>query len=107
MTHMMIRSREALKSELQGLIRHKFKINVDELHDGLRLNEDLAVDSIMIVQLIVFLEVELKLQVPDDQVDPRTFATVGSLLDFMQSLEPYPEGATEEEQPAEMVKRAW
>ncbi|RJX39254.1 acyl carrier protein [Paenibacillus pinisoli] len=103
----MTRTREALKSELQGLIRHKFKINVDELYDGLRLNEDLAVDSIMIVQLIVFLEVELKLQVPDDQVDPRTFATVGSLLDFMQSLEPYPEGTTEEEQSAEMVKRAW
>ncbi|MFF2886439.1 phosphopantetheine-binding protein [Paenibacillus sp. NPDC057967] len=101
------RTREALKSELQGLIRHKFKINVDELHDGLRLNEDLAVDSIMIVQLIVFLEVELKLQVPDDQVDPRTFATVGSLLDFMQSLEPYPEEAPDEEQPVEMVNRAW
>ncbi|RJE87793.1 acyl carrier protein [Paenibacillus sp. 1011MAR3C5] len=103
----MKRTREALKCELQGLIRHKFKIKVDELHDGLRLNEDLAVDSIMIVQLIVFLEVELKLQVPDDQVDPRTFATVGSLLDFMQSLEPYPEEAPDGAQPVEMVNRAW
>lgn len=103
----MKRTREALKSELQGLIRHKFKLNIDELRDGLRLNEDLAVDSIMIVQLIVFIEVELKLQVPDDQVDPRAFATIGSLLDFMERLEPYPEEAEDAGQPAGMVKRAW
>lgn len=50
----------------------------------------------MIVQLIVFIEIELQLQVPDDQIDPRTFATVGSLLDFMESLEPVPSAAGNE-----------
>ncbi|MCR2807142.1 phosphopantetheine-binding protein [Paenibacillus soyae] len=87
---MMRMDRESLRSALQQLMMNKFKLPIGELDDGQRLNEDLAVDSIMIIQLIVFLEVDLRLQVPDEQVDPRTFATIGSLLDFMEQLEPYP-----------------
>ncbi|MOA59706.1 acyl carrier protein [compost metagenome] len=57
----------------------------------MRLNEDLRIDSIMIVQLIVYIELEMKLSVPDEMIDPRAFSTIGSLLEFMQGLEPLSE----------------
>ncbi|MBH5319904.1 petrobactin biosynthesis protein AsbD [Paenibacillus sp. GSMTC-2017] len=84
------RYRDELTSKLFALMKGKFKLKLDRLNDEMRLNEDLCIDSIMIVQLIVFIEVELGLQVPDDQIDPRTFATVGSLLDFMEQLNRLP-----------------
>lgn len=80
-------NREKLRESLLLLIKNKFRLSVEHLEDHLRLKEDLRIDSIMIVQLIVFIELDLKLQVPDHEVDPRAFMTVGSLLDFMQGLE--------------------
>ena len=84
----MNRSRTELKLSLQRLMQHKFKLDIGELEERMRLSEDLRIDSVMIVQLIVYLEVELLLDVPDSVIDPRAFATVGSLLDFMQELRP-------------------
>lgn len=79
--------REILRGQLTRVLKEKLHLNyIDELHDELRLNEDLRIDSIMIVQLIVYVETELHYVVPDDEVDPRTFSTVGSLLHFIESL---------------------
>ncbi|MHA6482892.1 phosphopantetheine-binding protein [Paenibacillus sp. strain BS8-2] len=64
------------------------RLEQESLRDELRLSEDLLIDSIMIVQLIVYIELDLGLSVPDAEVDPRAFATVGSLLSFMEELEP-------------------
>ncbi|MNI08430.1 acyl carrier protein [compost metagenome] len=80
-----------LKKQLTILIREKFEIQVESLEDHLRLKEDLRMDSIMIVKLIVFVELDLLLRVPDQSIDPRAFSTVGTLIDFMQSLEPLSE----------------
>jgi acyl carrier protein len=83
--------RERLRAGLLGLMQDKFercRLEQGSLSDELRLSEDLLIDSIMIVQLIVYIELDLGLSVPDAEVDPRAFATVGSLLTFMESLEP-------------------
>ncbi len=89
----MTRNREELKDCLAQLMLNKFRLNNGPLDDKMRLNEELRIDSVMIVQLIVYLEVELLLDVPDSMIDPRTFETVGSLLDFMQQLQPLPQSA--------------
>lgn len=81
-------NREQMRERLLLLIQEKFRVQADRMEDHIRLNEDLRIDSIMIVQLIIFIEMELKLQVPDEDLDPRTFATIGSVLDFMMELEP-------------------
>ncbi len=84
-------NRMALLHGLEHLMTNKFKLNIGPLEEKMRLSEDLRIDSVMIVQLIVYLEVELRLEVPDSMIDPRTFDTVGSLLDFMQELQPLPQ----------------
>jgi acyl carrier protein len=81
--------REQLRERLAAVIRGKLHWKeAGELSDATRLREDLCIDSIMIVQLIVYLETELHLLIPDEQVDPRAFATIGTLLDFMETLPP-------------------
>ncbi|EEL82514.1 Acyl carrier protein [Bacillus cereus AH1271] len=62
--------------------------NVTHLEETMRLNQDLYIDSVMMLQLIVYIEMDVKLCVPEDEVDPKAFLTVGSLLDFMEELQP-------------------
>ncbi|KRF07124.1 acyl carrier protein [Paenibacillus sp. Soil766] len=64
------------------------------LEESHRLNEDLRIDSVMMMQLLVWIEVEFGLGIPEEEVDPRVFHTVGTLLDFMDRLTPV--GITEE-----------
>ncbi|MNR10897.1 acyl carrier protein [compost metagenome] len=66
------------------------------LEESHRLNEDLRIDSVMMMQLLVWIEVEFGLCIPEEEVDPRVFQTVGSLLDFMESLSPVSVGLAEE-----------
>lgn len=84
-------NREQLRGKLQLMMKEKFRIQTDSMEDHIQLNEDLRIDSIMIVQLIVYIEMDIGLQVPDESIDPRIFATIGSVLDFMMELEPLPE----------------
>ncbi|MEC3532852.1 petrobactin biosynthesis protein AsbD [Bacillus thuringiensis] len=64
---------------------------VPHLEETMRLNQDVYIDSVMMLQLIVYIEMDLKLCVPEDEVDPKAFLTVGSLLDFMEELQPLQE----------------
>ncbi|MBW7474898.1 petrobactin biosynthesis protein AsbD [Paenibacillus oenotherae] len=81
--------REELKTALQSLLEERLKVQLTgPLEEQSRINEDLRVDSIMLLQLIVFIEQELRLSVPEEEVDAKAFATIGSLLDFMERLEP-------------------
>ncbi len=48
-----------------------------------RLNEDLYLDSILILQLLVSLESKLGIEIPDDALSADDFKTVFSLADFL------------------------
>ncbi len=81
--------RETLKNEVLKIMTGKMELkNVTHLEETMRLNQDLYIDSVMMLQLIVYIEMDLKLCVPEDEVDPNAFLTVGSLLDFMEELQP-------------------
>ncbi|PEL15928.1 petrobactin biosynthesis protein AsbD [Bacillus wiedmannii] len=81
--------RETLKNEVLKIMTEKMEIkNVTHLEETMRLNQDLYIDSVMMLQLIVYIEMDVKLSVPEDEVDPKAFLTVGSLLDFMEELQP-------------------
>ncbi|MFK4423406.1 petrobactin biosynthesis protein AsbD [Bacillus mycoides] len=82
-------SREMLKEAVLSIMREKMELkNVTHLEETMRLNQDLYIDSVMMLQLIVYIEMDLKLCVPEDEIDPKAFLTVGSLLDFMEDLQP-------------------
>lgn len=79
--------REALKNAVLKIMIEKMELkNVTHLEETMRLNQDLYIDSVMMLQLIVYIEMDIKLCVPEDEVDPKAFLTVGSLLDFMEEL---------------------
>ncbi|PKF61840.1 phosphopantetheine-binding protein [Psychromonas sp. psych-6C06] len=61
-----------------------------------RLNEDLYLDSVLLMQLLINLEVNLCIEVPDTAFSEADFATVNSLADFLlkqsesgQSVQPH------------------
>ncbi|WP_281890737.1 phosphopantetheine-binding protein [Paenibacillus sp. YYML68] len=66
------------------MTKHLQRPAIPPLTEELRLNEDLGLDSVMLLQLLVWIEVEIGLPIPEEEVDPRMFSTVGSLLDFME-----------------------
>lgn len=81
--------RNELRSALQAVLENRLKLPIAmPLEDPVRINEDLRVDSIMLLQLLVFIEQDLRLSIPEEEVDAKAFATIGSLLDFLERLAP-------------------
>ncbi|TVX92748.1 phosphopantetheine-binding protein [Paenibacillus agilis] len=75
--------------QLQQLMVDKLKLqDVPELSPTMHLHDDLGIDSVMLLQLIVHIEEDLSLIVPEDELDPSIFVTVQSLIEFMNTLEP-------------------
>lgn len=66
------------------------KLNIPRIaafNDQARLNEDLYLDSVLLLQLLLNLEQEMNLQIPDTALNKDDFKTVSSLSDFV--LEEY------------------
>ena len=83
-------SREVYRTQLRGVMASQLQLNKlpQTLEDGHRLSEDLGVDSIMLMQLIVWIELEMRLDIPEHEVNPKAYVTIGALLDFMLTLSP-------------------
>jgi len=58
-----------------------------ELKESDRLYEDLGIDSIMVLQLIVYIEEQFAVSVPEENVDPATYQTLGAIVDFILELQ--------------------
>ena len=55
-------------------------------YDATRLNEELCLDSVRVLELLVHLELELGLCIPEEAPAREQFATVGGLVDFVLGL---------------------
>ncbi len=44
----------------------------------------IGLDSIRVIRLLVFIEEEFKVKVPDDAIDPRSMSTVSALLELVR-----------------------
>jgi acyl carrier protein len=74
-------------NRLRQLITENLELELPEtLHETDRLFEDLNIDSIMVLQLIVYVEEEFGVNVPEEDVDPAVFQTLGSFVGFVQTL---------------------
>lgn len=51
-----------------------------------RLNEELYLDSVMVLHLIVHLELDLGFDIPEEALLEQQFATVGALAEFLLAL---------------------
>lgn len=56
---------------------------LDKFSESARLNEDLYLDSVLLMQLLLHLELSLGVEIPDTVLSKEDFATVSSLADFL------------------------
>jgi aryl carrier protein AsbD len=62
-------TRQELVQVLHEIMQHHLKLPAMEaFHEDARLNEDLYMDSIMILQMILHLEVDLGFEIPDEML---------------------------------------
>ncbi|WP_195988906.1 acyl carrier protein [Clostridium sp. D53t1_180928_C8] len=69
--------------KIKGIIADKLSISEDEITMDSAFLEDLNADSLDIVELIMALEDELDMEIPDE--DAENFVTVGDVVKFVKS----------------------
>lgn len=68
---------EILKTELQ--------LNtLESFHEDARLNEDLAIDSVMMLQILLQLEMDYGIEIPDEKIERDSFFSVRTLAQFLE-----------------------
>ena len=87
----------------QVLVNELHTPGLDHFSEQSRLNEDLYLDSILVMQLLVFLETELGIDIPDDALNADDFKTVSSLADFLlaRNTQQSGENSAEAQEPSE------
>ncbi|PSW11050.1 phosphopantetheine-binding protein [Photobacterium sanctipauli] len=71
---------EAIKNVLQESMKSP---HLASFHEQARLNEDLYLDSVQVLQLMLHLELDLGLKIPDDNIAKQDYETVASLARFL------------------------
>ena len=77
---------EIIINRLKGIIADKLDVNlkIEEIDENVSLFEDgLGLDSIAIVDLIVWIEKDFSLTIADEELDAELFENLGTLADFI------------------------
>jgi len=69
--------------KIQEIIADKLSVNVEEITLESSFTDDLNADSLDIVELIMALEDELDLEIPDEEVEG--FKTVGDVVNYVKT----------------------
>lgn len=70
---------------LKPLIAEQLDVNEQEIFEAARFKEDLGADSLDVVELIMELENEMSVDIPDEEAEK--LLTVGDVLSYFQSKE--------------------
>lgn len=73
---------QAIYDVLDG---HMMIPQIDAFHADARLNQDLYLDSVLVLELILNLETELGIEIPDDALTKDDFDSVSTLADFLMA----------------------
>ncbi len=76
---------EIIQAIYNVLNEHMMIPQIDAFSESARLNQDLYLDSVLVLELILALETELGLDIPDEALTQDDFDTVTSLADFLLS----------------------
>ncbi|MFC4102459.1 phosphopantetheine-binding protein [Paenibacillus xanthanilyticus] len=80
-------NRQWILTELRALITENLELEAPEtLTESMRLYDDLHIDSIMVLQLMVYIEEVFQVSIPDEGVDPEHFLMIGSLAELIESF---------------------
>jgi acyl carrier protein len=74
--------REEIESKLTGLLVEELGLDGDKITMESRFEEDLEVDSLGVVELLMALEDNFGVQIPDEEAE--TLSTVGEAVDLVE-----------------------
>lgn len=71
-------------NEVATLIAEKYKINLETITRNLNFQNDLALNSLQLVEYIVAIEDHFKVEIPDNRLFK--INTLGDLVDFLEEV---------------------
>ncbi|HEK85534.1 MAG: acyl carrier protein [Candidatus Saccharicenans sp.] len=74
--------REELLKKVKAIVADKLNISEDQVTENASFTQDLGADSLDTVELIMALEDEFGLNIPDDEAEKLN--TVGKAIDYIQ-----------------------
>ena len=72
-----------VEEKVKKIIEEKLSVNADQITNEARFTEDLKADSLDTVELIMALEDEFGLDIPDEEADK--IKTVQDTIDYIQN----------------------
>ena len=81
-----IMDRDALRQQVKEMLSSGLRLEVpaaDITNDGPIFGEGLGLDSIDALELVVLVEEKFEVQIADEEVGQRAFASVDALVDFI------------------------
>ena len=68
--------------KVKAILAEQFDVEVDSITAETTIQDDLGADSLDVVDLLMSIEDEFEVEVPDDEIE--NIKTVGNLVDFIE-----------------------
>lgn len=74
---------ENIEARVKEIIAQQLDVSTEKLAPGASFTDDLKADSLAVVELVLALEEEFKLEIPDE--DTEKIKTVGDAIKYIQN----------------------